>query len=97
MTLQEDLSGNMVLFGGSTLFPGLLERSSKKMADLAPSNIKIKVVAPQEQLNSVWIGGSILASLSTCMETMVTKVEFDESGCSIVHRKCLTSGNDQRP
>ncbi|OIT00636.1 actin-3 [Nicotiana attenuata] len=31
----------------------------------APSNMKIKVVAPPERKNRVWIGGSILASLNT--------------------------------
>merc|ERR1712217_973799 len=31
----------------------------------APSTMKIKVVAPPERKYSVWIGGSILSSLST--------------------------------
>jgi actin-related protein len=38
---------------------------SKEITALAPSSMKIKVVAPPERKYSVWIGGSILASLST--------------------------------
>ena len=38
---------------------------------------------------SVWIGGSILASLSTFQQMWISKQEYDESGPSIVHRKCF--------
>jgi actin-related protein len=38
---------------------------SKEITALAPTSMKIKVVAPPERKYSVWIGGSILASLST--------------------------------
>uniref|UniRef100_A0A1X7VST2 Actin, cytoplasmic n=1 Tax=Amphimedon queenslandica TaxID=400682 RepID=A0A1X7VST2_AMPQE len=37
----------------------------------------------------VWIGGSILASLSTFQQMWISKQEYDESGPSIVHRKCF--------
>merc|ERR1712029_186842 len=37
----------------------------KEITALAPSTIKIKIIAPPERKYSVWIGGSILASLST--------------------------------
>ncbi len=37
---------------------------------------------------SVWIGGSILSSLSTFEEMWIKKEEYDESGPSVVHRKC---------
>jgi actin len=47
------------------MFPGIADRMSKEISALAPSSMKIKVVAPPERKYSVWIGGSILASLST--------------------------------
>ncbi len=56
---------------------------------LAPTSMKIKVVAPPERKYSVWIGGSILASLSTFQQMWIAKSEYDESGPSIVHRKCF--------
>jgi len=51
--------------------------------------MKIKVVAPPERKYSVWMGGSILSSLSTFQSMWVTKEEYDECGPSIVHRKCF--------
>ena len=43
----------------------IADRMNKEITALAPSSMKIKVVAPPERKYSVWIGGSILASLST--------------------------------
>ncbi|KFV05364.1 Actin, cytoplasmic 2, partial [Tauraco erythrolophus] len=42
-----------------------------------------------EKKYSGWIGGSILASLSTFQQMWISKQEYDESGPSIVHRKCF--------
>jgi actin-related protein len=63
--VRKDLYGNVVMSGGTTMFPGIPERLSKELTSLAPSSMKIKVVAPPERKFSVWIGGSILSSLST--------------------------------
>ena len=49
----------MVLSGGTTMFAGIGERMTKELTALAPSTMKIKVVAPPERKYSVWIGGSI--------------------------------------
>ncbi|CAN1349191.1 ACT7 [Linum perenne] len=87
--IRKDLYGNIVLSGGSTMFPGIADRMSKEITALAPSSMKIKVVAPPERKYSVWIGGSILASLSTFQQMWISKSEYDESGPSIVHRKCF--------
>lgn len=38
------------------------------------------MVAPPERKYSVWIGGSILASLSTFQQMWIAKSEYDESG-----------------
>jgi len=87
--IRKDLYANIVLSGGTTMFTGIAERLTKEMTALAPSTMKIKVVAPPERKYSVWIGGSILASLSTFQQMWISKQEYDESGPSIVHRKCF--------
>lgn len=56
---------------------------------MAPASIKVKVYAPPERKYSVWIGGSILASLSTFQQMWITRSEYDEQGSGIVHRKCF--------
>jgi len=87
--IRRDLYGNIVLSGGSTMFPGIAERMSKEITALAPNSMKVKVVAPPERKFSVWIGGSILASLATFQQMWITRAEYDEFGPSIVHRKCF--------
>jgi len=87
--IRKDLYSNIVMSGGSTMYEGLAARLEKEMISLAPSTMKIKVVAPPERKYSVWIGGSILASLSTFQQMWISKQEYDESGPSIVHRKCF--------
>merc|ERR1712167_533975 len=57
--IRKDLYGNVVLSGGTTMFAGIGERMTKELTALAPSTMKIKVVAPPERKYSVWIGGSI--------------------------------------
>jgi len=86
--IRKDLYANIVMSGGTTMFDKMSDRLQKEVTNLAPSSMQIKIVAPPERKYSVWIGGSILASLSTFEEMWVTKDEYDESGPSIVHRKC---------
>merc|ERR1712107_584733 len=86
--IRRDLYKNIVMSGGTTMFKGIPERLEKEIKALAPQGMDIKVIAPPERKYSVWIGGSILASLSTFEEMWVTKEEYDESGPTIVHRKC---------
>jgi actin beta/gamma 1 len=87
--IRRELYSNVVLSGGTTMFPGIGERMTKELQALAPSTMKIKVVAPPERKYSVWMGGSILSSLSTFQSMWISKSEYDESGPSIVHRKCF--------
>ncbi|KAJ2356984.1 actin [Coemansia sp. RSA 2618] len=87
--IRRELYGNIVLSGGTTMLPGIANRMQKEVTALAPLNMKIKIVAPPERKYSVWIGGSILASLSTFQNLWASKQEYDESGPGIVHRKCF--------
>ena len=87
--IRKDLYSNIVLSGGTTMYPGIADRMQKEITALAPSTMKIKIIAPPERKYSVWIGGSILSSLSTFQQMWISKQEYDESGPSIVHRKCF--------
>ncbi|XP_068242752.1 actin-2, muscle-specific-like [Palaemon carinicauda] len=87
--IRKDLLANIVMSGGSTMYAGIADRMQKEITGLAPSTIKVKIIAPPERKYSVWIGGSILGSLSTFQAMWITKEEYDESGPGIVHRKCF--------
>lgn len=65
---------------------GLANHANLANHALPPS---LQIIAPPERKYSVWIGGSILASLSTFQQMWISKQEYDESGPSIVHRKCF--------
>merc|ERR1712110_98846 len=77
--IRKDLYANTVLSGGTTMYPGIADRMQKE----------ITALAPPERKYSVWIGGSILASLSTFQQMWISKQEYDECGPAIVHRKCF--------
>ncbi|XP_037802909.1 actin-85C-like [Penaeus monodon] len=87
--IRKDLFSNAVISGGSTMYPGFADRMQREICALAPGQIKVKIVAPPERKYSVWIGGSILGSLSTFQELWITKEEYYEAGPGIVHRKCF--------
>merc|ERR1719225_906001 len=59
--IRKDLYANTGMSGGTTMYPGIADRMQKEITALAPSTIKIKIIAPPERKYSVWIGGSILA------------------------------------
>ena len=71
------------------MYPGIADRIDKDMKALAPSSMRVNIIAPPERKYAVWIGGSILSSLSTFESMWISKREYDESGPSIVHRKCF--------
>jgi len=86
--IRRDLFRNVVISGGTTMFPGFAQRVHAELKAKAPASMAIKIIAAAERKYSVWIGGSILSSLSSFDEMWITKNEYDEAGPSIVHRKC---------
>jgi actin-related protein len=87
--IRKDLYANTVISGEITKLPGVAQRMQKEISALAPPTMKIKIIAPPERHYLSWIGGSILASLSTFQEMWISKQEYNDSGASIVHRKCF--------
>jgi actin-related protein len=89
--VRKDLYQCIVLSGGTTMFSGLPERLTKEIKALAPESMKnnVKVIAVPERKYSVWIGGSILSSISTFGCMWITREEYNESGPQVVHRKCF--------
>lgn len=65
LDLRKDLYSNIVLSGGSTLTKGFGDRLLSEVQRVAVKDMRIKIFAPPERKYSTWIGGSILAGLST--------------------------------
>jgi actin-related protein len=83
--IRLDWFANIVLSGGNTMFPGIAERMTKELQALTPPTYRITITTPPERKYSAWIGGSILASLSTSAEMWITKEEYNVTGPGIVH------------
>lgn len=87
---RRTLLSNIVIAGGSTMFPGFSERLSKEIKAYAPSGIQtgVRVVQGKNPQNTVWIGGQIFASLRAMQEDQwVTIEDYDERGVGYIHEK----------
>lgn len=89
--LRRDLFGCVVITGGTSMIPGVVERITKELAILIPQAYRLKVTAPPNHIERAcasWIGGSIVASLGTFQQVWISKAEYDELGSTTALRKC---------
>lgn len=87
--IKKDLYENILLAGGTSMMKGLADRLKKDVKALAPSSMNAEVYDPPERLYSSWLGGSILASLSSFREMFVSKQDYQNFGSSIIYQKCF--------
>jgi actin-related protein len=85
--IQKNLCGNVLLSGGTTMFPGFAERMKKELTTMAPASNKINIIDPPERIYSDWMGASIFSSLSTFQQMWISNEEYD--GTDIVFFFCL--------
>ncbi|WWD17426.1 actin-2 [Kwoniella shandongensis] len=88
LDLRKSLFSNIVLSGGSTLCTGFGDRLLHEVKKLALKDVKLKIYAPPERKYSTWIGGSILAGLSTFKKMWVSADEYKEDP-DIIHKKAF--------
>ncbi|ODN79737.1 actin-2 [Cryptococcus amylolentus CBS 6039] len=88
LDLRKSLFSNIVLSGGSTLCTGFGDRLLNEVKKLALKDVKLKIYAPPERKYSTWIGGSILAGLSTFKKMWVSADEYKEDP-DIIHKKAF--------
>ncbi|XP_016052557.1 PREDICTED: actin-related protein T1 [Miniopterus natalensis] len=87
--IQMKLIADIVLSGGTTLFPGLEERLMKELEELASRGTPIKITASPDRCFSAWIGASVMTSLSSFKQMWITSAEFVEHGTHIIQRRCF--------
>ncbi|KAK3322872.1 actin family [Apodospora peruviana] len=89
-TVRQDIAGNVLISGGNMRFPGLKERLQKELDKITPADwLPVEVRVLKNEKTSAWISGSILASLSTFSQMWISAADYNETGPSIVHRKCF--------
>ena len=60
LDIRKDLYGNIVMSGGTTMYAGISDRMQKEITALAPSSMKVKIVAPPERestCSTTWADG----------------------------------------
>ena len=86
---QEYLYKNIILTGGTTLFNGFSERLQKEVFNRCPLRCPVNISAPRERGHSVWLGGSIIATLSAFRKNWITKEEYLNIGAAVANAKHL--------
>ena len=76
-----------VLSGGTTLAANFGQHLLKELRLQAPTHTKVKITAPVERIYSKWVGGSILACLSTMQGVWISKAQYQEAGEGILRVK----------
>src|SRR3990167_4801116 len=76
--IREELKGNIVISGGSTLFSGFAGRIMKELNSITPSFVLDNNNAGLEDI-AVWAGGARLASCSIFQRMVISKSEYDET------------------
>lgn len=87
--IHNTLYGNIVLSGGSSLFPGLDERIFKGLEHQVPKGVPIKIIAPTDRWFSTWIGASVITSLTSFKPMWITAADYKDFGPNIVQRRCF--------
>lgn len=77
---RRDFYLNILVVGGSSQFLNTATRMSEEMQALIPPTMRSRVITTDSVPDCVWIGGSIVASLSTFQQMWISKEEFDEKG-----------------
>lgn len=71
--LRRELWGSICLAGGTTMMTGFRERLERDLTNIAPSKVRLTASTfSVERKYSSWIGGSILASLGTFQQVLLT-------------------------
>ncbi|CAJ1348653.1 unnamed protein product [Effrenium voratum] len=88
--ILKDLAGNIVLSGGSMLFPGMCRRVEQELQALLPSTIKAAVSRVASPAYAAFTGGSIVASMPDLQKTFMTKAEYEEYGAAFIHTRSVS-------
>ena len=102
--LRKELYYNILLSGGNAMIKGLSERLTvelKKIRGALLSDIRVLPKNDEDDENkdnrikkydikfAVWDGGKVASNLSDFESKWITKIEYEESGATILHRKCF--------
>eukprot|EP01050_Picozoa_sp_SAG11_P009530 SAG11_NODE_902_length_6620_cov_3.401012_4_plen_140_part_00 len=92
--MRQKLLANTSIVGGNTNFIGLPNMLYKKLRAISSNQtaaLKVSAAPPEERAAAAWVGGSVLASLSSFSEQLVLADDYDEDGPNAIHRMNILS------
>ncbi|KAA6402960.1 MAG: putative actin, partial [Streblomastix strix] len=92
--VRNELFKSICISGGTSMLNGFAERLNRELEILAPKTADINIIAPPDRQFSVWVGGSILASMKVFGDWLITKQEYKERGYAVVKQNCEIDKDD---
>ncbi|KAL5251116.1 hypothetical protein ACHWQZ_G016735 [Mnemiopsis leidyi] len=87
---HKDIIGSVLPMGGTSRIPGFSKRLELELLGVLNHEFRIINQSEREKEHMTWIGGSIVAELSTFQEMWVFRSEYEEEGPDrMVKRKLL--------
>ncbi|XP_052759785.1 actin-like isoform X1 [Mya arenaria] len=86
--VRPELLKNVIVSGGASMPLGVVDTITSSLRRSVTSGTGITVVAPPERKKSTWLGGSVLASLSTFPEFCKSRRDYQEHGVSYFDSFC---------
>lgn len=95
---RNELYSRIILAGGTSRLRGLVEKLKVQLQNLSLPSVKTIISTAQTKDDgrgnfgseyTDWVGGSIVATLSTFQQMWVTRDEYNEAGPTVIHRKCI--------
>lgn len=87
-SLWQPFLANILVVGGSSKFPGLMERLEAELRVAVPEEFVVRVARAGDPVRNVWLGGARAAMDEGMLrEKVVTRQEYLENGDAWVRRR----------
>ncbi|XP_067635950.1 actin-related protein 6 [Eurosta solidaginis] len=84
---HSELLRNILIIGGSSLFPGFIPRLKAEIRALAPDDLEVSLIFPEDPISYGWYGGKELACSDGFKDMLLTRDDYEESGYSAYNGK----------
>lgn len=74
--LRKELSSNIILAGGSSVYPGLIERLYKHLNESSSNNLKYQIHNSEDRKYSVWRGTSVFSSINVFKDFLIKRSDW---------------------
>jgi len=88
--LRLGMFDNIVLSGGSSVLPGFNERMTREITVNATDGATVDVVTDSQRKYAAWVGASMLGSIPTIKDVLITKEDYEADKDGVVSKRCFT-------